>query len=487
MSSPVKDTCPYQITKLLGKGSYGSVYRAVGPTGKNVAVKKLHQFGLQDMMDVMALSRVNHPHVIKILDLLSDDVCLTSLELGIVMNLADTTATSFITMPDMLSRRAFTRLAWELCQTVSFLHANHILHLDIKPENILIRGSLDAPHPLIADFGISMIVRDAYKPTRNFNLKVSAPYRAPEVAPLTPDKPYYEYTGKVDVYALGLTLYQIAAKRGFGNHLLPFYVEEDPREIFTPEQEYNYHYLHLRDSKWEAGVGSTYGTRMLDLIKRMISEKEELRPTIHEVISSSIFENFHTPDAYVIDPPEVSGSGTVSFHIFKDHIDGKMSVGTYFHLMDIFYAISPQLTDMKVNNMYRFSSEFGRIEVGIEELFESLLAFAGLIASEMMYTYDAMISPFQILVMKTVSGHIYRNTLVDESSSPIELLALLCGGATMSRERYLKYRLDSREYVAKITLSGVDVSGIQDKYDYQMLPISKLLKLYREYKKLTPK
>ena len=84
----------------------------------------------------------------------------------------------------------------DLCSALALCGKNHIIHRDIKPENIFVTDTGDYK---LGDFGIARI--DA-KTHSSFSRKGTFPYMAPEVFRNE------DYSQSVDVYSLGLVLYQ---------------------------------------------------------------------------------------------------------------------------------------------------------------------------------------------------------------------------------------------------------------------------------------
>lgn len=92
---------------------------------------------------------------------------------------------------------------------VDFLNSHGIIHRDLKPENIFINEMADGKKILsVGDFGISKYDLDTMKQTQSENGFNTTPlYKAPEVIYMQ------EATHKVDIWALGVTLYQLLSSR----------------------------------------------------------------------------------------------------------------------------------------------------------------------------------------------------------------------------------------------------------------------------------
>ncbi|ELP93695.1 serine/threonine protein kinase HT1, putative [Entamoeba invadens IP1] len=105
------------------------------------------------------------------------------------------------------------RMLFDTAKGMQFLHENRIMHLDLKPDNLLV-NSLD-PHSVcsvkITDFGTSRFVKKTMKKNEDKGLGTPV-YAAPETF-------HDEYTYSGDVYSYGITAWEI------------FYQEEPYKEL----------------------------------------------------------------------------------------------------------------------------------------------------------------------------------------------------------------------------------------------------------------
>jgi DNA-binding NtrC family response regulator/tetratricopeptide (TPR) repeat protein len=96
------------------------------------------------------------------------------------------------------------RLGREIAEALRFLHRNEVLHLDLKPGNIIVREDASGGRAVLVDFGLC---RRGLSSPSGPRLKGSLPYMAPEYFRGGPIGPW------TDVYALGVTLYRLATGR----------------------------------------------------------------------------------------------------------------------------------------------------------------------------------------------------------------------------------------------------------------------------------
>jgi serine/threonine protein kinase len=136
-----------------------------------------------------------------------------------------------------IGKRMWIGMCRKIVQAVSFLHVEFdpemaILHLDIKPHNILLDGDLE---PKLADFGSAIFVRKLEDVASKHGLgRGTQAYAAPEM--VTP--PSFTVSLKSDIYALGCLFYYVLTGRE------PF------KDITHPA----YQLLSIRRGFWESGA-----------------------------------------------------------------------------------------------------------------------------------------------------------------------------------------------------------------------------------------
>ena len=204
----------YKEIKLLGSGTYGKVWLAEfrqDPTIR-VAIKIVKliedtEYGIDQstLTEVSLLTRLNHPNVIRLYDV---DYDLDRNLMGLVLELADTDLANLIRnvwfKPGMRQRKQDQdqlqhqlQIAYDSFCGLNYLHRNNIIHLDLKPQNILIVGN----HAKIADFGISDR-SDSFKVT---DLSKSTWwYRPPEIQC---ESGKYDYNA--DTWSMGVILVEM--------------------------------------------------------------------------------------------------------------------------------------------------------------------------------------------------------------------------------------------------------------------------------------
>jgi serine/threonine protein kinase len=189
----------YRVVSLIGRGGMGSVYRADDlRVGQPVALKFLSPALSRDqtrlerfIREVRVARQISHPNVCRVFDL------------------GDTNGRHYLSMEyidgeDLASLlRRVSRLppvkaldvAHQLCAGLSAAHEKGVLHLDLKPANVMIDGRGRA---LITDFGIATAADD-----------VSSARRAGTPAYMSPEQFMNGSLAiQTDLYALGLVLYE---------------------------------------------------------------------------------------------------------------------------------------------------------------------------------------------------------------------------------------------------------------------------------------
>ena len=206
----------FVIERELGRGGMGVVYQAWQPQlDRRVAVKVVSAsvgIGAEDrrrwLREARAIGRVRHRNVVQLHEAGEQDGCLyLILDLITGGSLADR-----ITGP--LPERVAVELMVAVAQAVDQIHKAGMLHLDIKPSNILLDGPADGPWdqvtPMLADFGIARAGDDPRTTaTGLIGVRGTPSFMAPEQ--VAGDRA--EIGPRSDVYALGATLYSLLTGR----------------------------------------------------------------------------------------------------------------------------------------------------------------------------------------------------------------------------------------------------------------------------------
>jgi len=202
----------YQLLSVLGEGGMGIVYRAKHRTdaianrqGGEVALKVMHsqyasnatyqaRFEAEASMGL----RLEHPGIVKVHDLVVDGSTLAlAMELVTGTELSDVIGAERGPIPWVEALTLFD----DLLSAVQYAHEQGVIHRDLKPENVMVceDGSLK-----VLDFGIAK--QEGSGKTKTGTGMGTVDYMAPEQ--------YMDASsvdGRADVYALGLTLYEMLA------------------------------------------------------------------------------------------------------------------------------------------------------------------------------------------------------------------------------------------------------------------------------------
>ncbi|CAI2384535.1 unnamed protein product [Moneuplotes crassus] len=187
----------YKLGEVMGAGKYGVVKAgtSLSKSCYKVAVKviKLEKLKSQYhsiVQEVLALKKIDHPNVVKILEIFKDKK-----KLYIVMELVEGMELfEFVVSKSMLSEKEARKITTQLLKTIKYLGECNICHRDLKPENIIINP--DTLKLKIIDFGLS-----AFYEQEKLSTKVGTPYY---VAPEVLDKCYGK---ECDLWSLGVITY----------------------------------------------------------------------------------------------------------------------------------------------------------------------------------------------------------------------------------------------------------------------------------------
>jgi len=195
----------YEILEKIGTGGMSDVYKAkCHKLNRYVAIKVLKQefsenanFVSKFRIEAQAAAGLMHPNIVNVYDVGEENGIYY-----IVMELVEgITLKKYIEKKARLSYKEAVSIAIQVSMGIEAAHNNHIIHRDIKPQNIII--SKDGKVK-VTDFGIA---KAATSNTITSNVMGSVHYTSPEQA-----RGGYS-DEKSDIYSLGITMFEMLTGR----------------------------------------------------------------------------------------------------------------------------------------------------------------------------------------------------------------------------------------------------------------------------------
>lgn len=195
----------YEILEKIGSGGMADVYKAKDHRlNRFVAVKTLKaeysgdtSFVAKFRGEAQSCAGMTHPNIVSVFDV-GDDGDLHYIVMELIQGI---TLKRFIERKGKLDVKEAVGIAIQIAQGLDAAHQNHVVHRDIKPQNILISREGKVK---VADFGIA---KAATTNTINQSPVGSVHYLSPEQA-----RGGYS-DERSDIYSLGVTIYEMLAGR----------------------------------------------------------------------------------------------------------------------------------------------------------------------------------------------------------------------------------------------------------------------------------
>jgi len=210
----------FHIIRRLGHGGMGAVYLAEQLSlHRYVALKGLRA-GLHTDAEALARlrreaisgARLTHPNIVQVYDIVE----IEGVPYIVMEYVNGVSARRLLHSGRPLAPARALSIIKQVLAALARAHREHLVHCDVKPENILIdrEGAVK-----VADFGLANIIRpdDAARPGLRFGTPA---YMSPEHARREP------YDCRADIYSVGATLYEMLTGR-------PPYVGRDAREVLA--------------------------------------------------------------------------------------------------------------------------------------------------------------------------------------------------------------------------------------------------------------
>jgi serine/threonine-protein kinase len=216
----------YTLTRLIGKGAMGAVYRARHRDLDDVAIKVMlgppgdTKLSERFLREARALRKLRHQHTVTVYDL---DRSVPGLTYMVMEMVEGHSLREDLRLRGRLTLEEVMEVAKAVCDALNAAHERGIIHRDLKPDNILrAQEETVSGHILrtikIADFGIvklkgSQQGGDASMQLTQFGAPIGTPFY------MSPEQWFGEGSGirgldgRTDIYALGCTLYELLAGR----------------------------------------------------------------------------------------------------------------------------------------------------------------------------------------------------------------------------------------------------------------------------------
>ncbi|MBR5083784.1 MAG: protein kinase [Prevotella sp.] len=224
----------YTIVKMLGQGAFGITYLAETPTSLSgelgnmdvnvyVTVKEFFMSTMNNrssdcitvertdsslvrdykrkfIREAEKLSRLQHENIVKVLEVFEEN----NTAYYVMEYLDGGTVDDFIRANGKLSPAQTVEIIRQVCSALQYMHGNRMLHLDLKPKNIMLTSTGKVK---LIDFGLSKQYNENGEPEESTSIGLGTPGYAPI------EQATYRQDGSLpvtlDIYALGATMYKM--------------------------------------------------------------------------------------------------------------------------------------------------------------------------------------------------------------------------------------------------------------------------------------
>lgn len=219
----------YEIVKVLGAGSFGITYLATAQVSIG-NISTTVRFAIKEHFMSASCYRGDDGVTVNTVPSAKKDVagsradfmteanrlkglCQNSRNIVSVNETFEANGTAYYVMeyldggnPSRCTEKEAISIVLQIANALEEIHREHVLHLDLKPENIVLKtNDKNETYPVLIDFGLSKHFDSKGRPTSSINAKGASVGYAPQeqYAGVT------EFSPKYDIYALGAVLFNL--------------------------------------------------------------------------------------------------------------------------------------------------------------------------------------------------------------------------------------------------------------------------------------
>jgi serine/threonine protein kinase len=214
----------YALDGVLGRGGFGITYSATDNDGARYAIKEFfpktiasRTQGCDDVVididkidttdklrhrfvrECENIMKCEQPNIVRIIE----SIAANGTNYIVMELVAGRTLKEIINQDGKIGEALSLKIIKQVAQALSYLHAKHITHLDVKPDNIIY--DITTGRAVLIDFGLSRQYNDDGTSDSTLLRAVSAGYAAFEQYGTSAN----HFTPESDVYSLGATLYKM--------------------------------------------------------------------------------------------------------------------------------------------------------------------------------------------------------------------------------------------------------------------------------------
>ncbi|CAD8190803.1 unnamed protein product [Paramecium octaurelia] len=278
----------YELEKLIGSGSFASVYIAKRKTdGNKLAVKAfLKKMLMQKDPDkwresidneIKVMKSLDHPSLLKCYDHFENRAqCYISMDWARGGTLEQGLSKLEEPLPFLTVKVIFRQIV----EAIKYMHSRGYMHRDLKPSNILLKRPMPLkqfsliaqadPNIVVSDFGVSSEIKVEMDVGRYCG---SPGFMAPEVM-LCENNQTVTYNEKCDIFSLGCILYRLITNK-------PLFNGQNSMAMKQQNLECHFDWIQIQEELYQ-------NKTLTNLLSKLLSIDPKQRPSCEEILNCKI-------------------------------------------------------------------------------------------------------------------------------------------------------------------------------------------------------